>query len=46
VLNENPSEKDFSTHHQALKVEKGIKFAANSWIHLRDFKGPHEEGCS
>jgi prolyl 4-hydroxylase len=46
VLNENPSEKDFSTHHQALKVEKGIKFAANAWIHLRDFKGPHEVGCS
>lgn len=46
VLNENPSEKDFSTHHEALVVEKGMKFAANSWIHLRDFKGPHARGCA
>jgi hypothetical protein len=38
--------KDFSMHHQALKVEKGIKFTAKSWIHLRDLEGPHEVGCS
>ncbi len=46
VLNEDPNRKDYRTDHQALDVEAGVKYAANSWIHLRDFKTPHEEGCS
>ena len=46
VLNSDPSKKDFSTNHQALTVEAGEKFAANAWIHLRNFKKPHEEGCT
>jgi len=46
VLNENPNEKDFRTNHQALPVEKGIKFGANGWYHQYDFKGPYSNGCS
>lgn len=46
VLNEDPNRKDFRTDHQALDVEAGEKYAANAWIHLRDFKTPHETGCS
>lgn len=46
VLDENFLERDELTHHEALPVEEGLKFAANSWLHLRDFKKPHTEGCS
>lgn len=46
VLNEDPSKKDYSTRHQALDVEVGRKYGANGWIHLRNFKKPHEAGCT
>mmetsp|Transcript_26531 Transcript_26531/g.58115 ORF Transcript_26531/g.58115 Transcript_26531/m.58115 type:complete len:472 (+) Transcript_26531:92-1507(+) len=46
VLNDKPNEKDFRTNHQALPVEKGIKFGANAWFHQYDFKTPFEEGCT
>jgi len=46
VTNDEPETWDPRTHHAALPVEKGIKFAANAWIHLRDFKTPHEVGCA
>lgn len=46
VLDQSPNKKDFRTSHQALTVEKGIKYAANAWIHMRDFKGPNEIGCT
>jgi len=45
VKNENPDEKDGRTIHQALKVENGIKYGANAWLHQRDFKGPNKNGC-
>mmetsp|Transcript_50312 Transcript_50312/g.56216 ORF Transcript_50312/g.56216 Transcript_50312/m.56216 type:complete len:461 (+) Transcript_50312:20-1402(+) len=46
VLDDNPNEKDDRTDHQALPVEAGIKYGANAWLHMRDFKNPHERGCS
>jgi prolyl 4-hydroxylase len=46
VLDEDFMEMDERTHHEALPVVEGLKFAANSWLHLRDFKKPHHEGCS
>jgi len=46
VRNDKPSEKDRRTDHEALTVEKGEKYGANGWIHLRDFKSPHEKGCA
>jgi 2OG-Fe(II) oxygenase superfamily len=45
VKDENPSVKDPRTDHQALPVKKGVKYGANAWIHLRDFKTPHSKNC-
>jgi prolyl 4-hydroxylase len=46
ILNDEPERLDPRTHHAALPVVKGMKFAANAWIHMRDFKTPHEVGCA
>lgn len=45
VLNEAPSRKDDRTMHAALPVEAGIKYGANAWFHLRNFKEPYATGC-
>ena len=37
---------DDRTYHEALLVEKGLKYGANAWLHLRNFKDddcPYEE---
>jgi len=46
VLNDKPHVKDFRTNHQALPVEKGIKFGANGWFHQYDFKTTFKNGCT
>lgn len=46
VQNDAPHEKDERTNHQALPVEKGIKYGANGWFHQYDFKTPYENNCS
>ena len=46
VLDADPKRQDPRTHHQALPVEKGTKFAANAWIHLYDYKMPNLWGCT
>jgi prolyl 4-hydroxylase len=45
VLDSDPNAKDYRTEHQALPVEKGIKYGANAWLHQRDFKTPNRNGC-
>lgn len=45
VLDSNLNESDSQTYHQALPVEKGVKFGANAWLHLRPFKDEWELGC-
>jgi prolyl 4-hydroxylase len=45
VLDKDPNEMDPRTFHEALPVIKGIKYGANAWIHMRDFKGPLHKGC-
>ena len=45
VLNDFPSRKDDRTMHAALPVEAGIKYGANAWFHLRNFKEPYATGC-
>ena len=42
----DPSKKDSITYHEALPVLQGKKYAANAWLHLRDFKTPMEKACS
>ena len=44
-LNDNPWRKDDRTHHEAMPVLKGIKYAANYWIHGSDFKTAMATGC-
>jgi len=46
VLDEDLHERDDRTFHQALPVIRGTKYAANSWIHLRDFETANNAGCS
>mmetsp|Transcript_26831 Transcript_26831/g.44727 ORF Transcript_26831/g.44727 Transcript_26831/m.44727 type:complete len:316 (-) Transcript_26831:250-1197(-) len=45
VKNEDPHAKDPRTDHQALPVEKGVKYGANAWVHQRDFKEPFARAC-
>lgn len=45
VLDEEPLDIDYRTSHQALPVLKGIKYGANAWFHLRDFKTANKQGC-
>lgn len=35
---------EMRTHHEALPVVEGVKYAANLWIHLYDFKTPSRAG--
>lgn len=45
VLLDDPNKMDEHTHHEALPVIEGIKYAANAWIHLRDFKSAMKTEC-
>jgi len=45
VLDGDPNTCDSSTLHEALPVTSGIKYAANAWVHLRDFKTPQKNNC-
>jgi prolyl 4-hydroxylase len=38
--------KDERMYHQALPVLQGVKYAANSWIHLFDYAKPNLWGCT
>ncbi|KAL7522774.1 hypothetical protein ACHAWX_007477 [Stephanocyclus meneghinianus] len=46
VLNEDPSLSDMRMYHEARPVKKGIKLAANHWIHQFDSKNENFWGCS
>jgi prolyl 4-hydroxylase len=46
VLDHDPSSVDERTHHQAKPVVEGLKYAANYWVHMYDFRGPHAWGCA
>mmetsp|Transcript_32631 Transcript_32631/g.75071 ORF Transcript_32631/g.75071 Transcript_32631/m.75071 type:complete len:348 (-) Transcript_32631:112-1155(-) len=45
VLDEDPNSSDQRTYHQALPVDRGVKYAANAWIHQRDFKEVFARKC-
>ena len=45
VLNGFLTTADPRTEHEAQPVVKGTKYAANIWIHNRDFKTPHRKKC-
>jgi len=46
VMDYDNQKQDRRTYHQAKPVIKGIKFAANSWIHLYNFVKPNLWGCT
>ena len=43
---EEPFVSDDRTHHEALPVTKGTKYAANFWLHQYDYVTPHKNGCT
>lgn len=45
VLDDDPHTKDPRTEHEALAVVAGHKYAANAWIHQRNYKVPHANDC-
>ena len=45
VLNHDPSERDDRTEHEAVTVHKGVKYAANYWLHMYDFQYANDRGC-
>ena len=44
-MEHNLWQKDDRTHHEAMPVSKGLKKAANYWIHGSDFKSTMGQGC-
>jgi len=44
--NDRPFTQDQRTHHEALPVTKGTKYAANFWIHQYDYVAAHHMGCT
>eukprot|EP01039_Chlorochromonas_danica_P008831 gene8831-9737_t len=46
TMNDNLLKMDPRTNHQAMPVIKGIKLAANAWIHLYDFQQSNLWGCT
>ena len=46
VLDDDIWTQDHRTNHEATKVTEGVKYGANVWIHLYDFKGPNLNGCT
>lgn len=45
VLSEDPSKSDGRTYHEAMPVIEGVKYGANAWVHMNDFKTSMERGC-
>jgi prolyl 4-hydroxylase len=45
VHNQMPHMKDPRTDHQAKTVLAGVKYGANAWFHMRDFKTPNQNHC-
>jgi prolyl 4-hydroxylase len=46
VMNDNPKIIDWRTRHEARPVVRGVKYAANSWIHSHNFRIPNLWGCT
>eukprot|EP01034_Spumella_vulgaris_P025125 gene25125-31544_t len=46
TLATNPSAKDTRMSHEAQKVTRGVKYAANVWIHLMEWDRPSLWACT
>ncbi len=45
VYDPDPSRDEPGTNHEALPVEKGIKYGANAWVHNHDYVTPSKRNC-
>ena len=45
VLDEDLRRADMRTNHEAQPPTEGLKFSANLWLHMFDFRGPNTNGC-
>ena len=45
ITDDGSWETEYRTTHEAMRVEAGEKYAANAWIHMRDFQTPFQNGC-
>ena len=45
VLDQDPSQREERTFHEAMPVVEGVKYGANAWFHLRDWEQATELGC-
>ena len=36
---------ELRTHHESLPVVRGLKYAANAWIHMHDYRRLEDAGC-
>ena len=45
VMDSDPDVDEPMTHHEGLPPERGIKYAANVWVHVYDYKSPASQGC-
>jgi hypothetical protein len=45
VHSHDPWETEQQTYHEAVKVERGVKYAANFWIHMFEFQKMLQNGC-
>jgi hypothetical protein len=46
TFDDRPLVQDHRTFHEARPVIRGVKHAANLWVHQFDFKEAHRLGCS
>ena len=46
AMHSDASKMDERTAHEAQPVIKGVKYAANAWFHLYDFKTPNKWTCT
>jgi len=45
VYSDDPFKTDERTYHEAVAVEKGVKYAANFWLHMYEFQETLQRGC-
>lgn len=45
VRDKAPDRRDDRMEFQSLPIIKGVKYAAKSWVHQRDYKTPKKNGC-
>ena len=45
VTDADPDVDEPMTNHEGLPPDKGIKYAANVWVHTHDYRTPAAHGC-